>query len=58
MYRIKFCDILDALPFFHPCSGREVERMQYLIDFFIAVGAQVVGYFLCKWLDHDNSKGE
>lgn len=32
--------------------------MQYLIDFFIAVGAQVVGYFLCKWLDHDNSKGE
>lgn len=33
--------------------------MQYLIDFCVAVGAQVVGHFLCKWLDHDeDSKGE
>ena len=33
--------------------------MQYLIDFCVSVGAQVVGYFLCKWLDPDHgSKGE
>jgi len=32
--------------------------MQYFANFFISVGAQVAGYFLCKWLDPDNRKGE
>ena len=47
------------LPFFHPRSGREVSSVEYLINFFVSVGAQLVSHFLCKWLDPDNeSKGE
>ena len=46
------------LPSTHPGSGREVKRMVYLINFFVSVGAQVVGHFLCKWLDPDMSEGE
>lgn len=32
--------------------------MVYLIEFLVSVAAQVVGYFLCKWLDPDNRKGQ
>ena len=32
--------------------------MTYFINFIVSVGAQVVGYFLCKWLDPDNHKGK
>jgi len=32
--------------------------MAYLIEFLVSVAAQVVGYFLCKWLDPDNRKGQ
>ena len=32
--------------------------MGFLIDFFVSVGAQVAGYFLCKWLDPDDHEGE
>ena len=47
------------LPFFHPRSGREVSRVEYLINLLVSVGAQVIGHFLCKWLDPDDSgKGE
>ena len=27
--------------------------MAYLIELIVSVGAQVLGYFLCKWLDPD-----
>ena len=32
--------------------------MAYLIELIISVGAQVIGYFLCKWLDPDKRKGK
>lgn len=32
--------------------------MEYLVSFLISVGAQVASYFLCKWLDQDDEKGE
>ena len=32
--------------------------MAYLIEFLVSVAAQVVAYFLCKWLDPDNRKGQ
>ena len=31
--------------------------MAYLIEFLVSVAAQVVGYFLCKWLNGLFSKG-
>ncbi len=52
----NFYVILSLLPFFHPRSGREVNGVEYIINFFVSVGAQVVGYFLCKWLDPDNKR--
>ena len=27
--------------------------MEYLMSFLVSVGAQVIGHFLCKWLDPD-----
>ena len=32
--------------------------MEYLMSFLVSVGAQVIGHFLCKWLDPDDEKGE
>ena len=32
--------------------------MAYLIELIVSVGAQVIGYFLCKWLDQDKRKGK
>ena len=58
LYPGGLCVILWVLPFIHPGSGREVRSMTYLVEFLIAVGAQVVGHFLCKWLDPDQEKGE
>ena len=55
----NFCVILSLLPLSIPSSGKEVSSLIYLINFIVSVAAQVVGYFLCKWLDPDNKhKGE
>ena len=32
--------------------------MAYFIELIVSVGAQVIGYFLCKWLDPDKRKGK
>ena len=32
--------------------------MEYLMSFLVSVGAQVIGHFLCKWLDPDKRKGK
>ena len=32
--------------------------MAHLIELIVSVGAQVIGYFLCKWLDPDKHKGK
>ena len=32
--------------------------MAYLIELIVSVGAQVIGYFLYKWLDPDKRKGK
>ena len=39
-------------------SGEGVSILGYIADFCISVAAQVVGYFLCKWLDRDSHKGK
>ena len=31
--------------------------MEYLMSFLVSVGAQVIGHFLCKWLDPRDEKG-
>ena len=36
---------------------KEVISMEYIITIFLAVMAQVIGHYVCKWLDrqhHDN----
>ena len=40
-----------------PKSGnrREVGALTYLLAFFMAVAAEVAGYYICKWLDRHNS---
>ena len=38
-------------------SRKEVSTMEYIITVFLAVMAQVIGHYVCKWLDrqhHDN----
>lgn len=43
------CDILIVLL---TLSGRkEVTFLELLISFFLSVGASVVAYYICKWLD-------
>ena len=32
--------------------------MAYLIELIVSVGAQVIGYFLCKRFDPDKRKGK
>lgn len=32
--------------------------VEYIVSFIVSVGAQVLGHFLCKWLDPDMNKGE
>lgn len=36
-------------------SGKEVGSLEYVIAFFISVVAGVVSYYLCKWLDRDDT---
>lgn len=39
------------------CIRKEVISMEYIITIFLAVMAQVIGHYVCKWLDrqhHDN----
>ena len=48
----KGCVILVALPFSHSGNRREVDTMDtILINFIVAVAAQVAATYLCKWLD-------
>ena len=50
--RGKGCVILVALPFSHSGNRREVDTMDtILINFIVAVAAQVAATYLCKWLD-------
>ena len=41
----------------HSGIRKEVISMEYIITIFLAVMAQVIGHYVCKWLDrqhHDN----
>ena len=38
-----------ALP--PPSNGKEVKRMAELLDFLLAVAANVLSCYICKWLD-------
>lgn len=31
--------------------------MKELVNFFVGVMASVAGYYICKWLDHNNKNG-
>ena len=30
---------------------KEVELMEYIVNFVISVAADVIGYYICKWVD-------
>ena len=48
----KGCVILALRPFSHSGNRREVDTMDtILINFIVAVAAQVAATYLCKWLD-------
>jgi len=35
-------------------SGRrEVDAVEYVLAFLVSIGAGVVSYYICKWLDRD-----
>ena len=54
--RLCYTDIAALLR--SPCRGKEVEsQMDNLIAFFQTVVAEVVAYYLCKWLDSLMCKG-
>ena len=59
LYCVRACVILVALPFSHSGNREEVSHtmIQVLIDFIVAVAAQVTAYYLCKWLN-DHHKGK
>ena len=40
-----------------PCRGKEVNLVENFITFFQTVAAEVVAYYLCKWLDSLMCKG-
>ena len=41
-----------ALPsFLRPVSGKEVNSMYAVRNFFLSVGAGVISYYVCQWLD-------
>ena len=53
-----FCAILSLRPFsMSPKRGKEVAPMNGFVTFIQTVGAQVVAYYLCKWLDSLIGKG-
>ena len=54
----RICYTKDAA-LLHSGNRREVSHrmIQVLIDFIVAVAAQVTAYYLCKWLN-DHPKGK
>ena len=54
----RICYTKNAAPL-HSGNRREVSHtmIQVLIDFIVAVAAQVTAYYLCKWLN-DHHKGK
>ena len=41
-----------ALPsFLRPLSGKKVNSMDEARNFFLSVGAGVISYYVCQWLD-------
>ncbi len=41
-----------ALPsFLRPLSGKKVNSMDKARNFFLSVGAGVIPYYVCQWLD-------
>lgn len=47
---VKLWVIIALLPY--PIrQGKGVNTLAYLITFFVAVGAEMAGHYLCKWLD-------
>lgn len=58
MYCVRSYVILTVLPFHYSRSREEVDSDGIPHEFFGSVGAQVIGHFLCKWLDPDDEKGE
>lgn len=39
----------------HSGNRRGVYRLELIISFMVSVMAKIVGYYLCKWLDRDDS---
>ena len=37
--------------FLRPVSGKEVNPMDEVRNFFLSVGAGVISYYVCQWLD-------
>ena len=37
--------------FLRPISGKEVNSMDEVRSFFLSVGAGVISYYVCQWLD-------
>ena len=61
MHQIARCRFLcytgSAALLRSPCRGKEVVNMPSFIAFFQTVAAEVVAYYLCKWLDSLFFKG-
>ena len=58
LYCVRACVILALRPFSDPpVAERRWKSMNTIITFFQSVGAQVVAYYLCKWLDSLLGKG-
>lgn len=36
-------------------SRKEVNDVEYILGVLMAVLAHVIGYYVCKWLDHHDS---
>ena len=51
---VEFC-IIFPLPF-ESWQQEEVGCVEMIVNFFVSVGAGVICYYICKWLDR-HSKG-
>ena len=40
-----------------PGSGKGVDALDFLLDFFVSVGASIIGNYVSKWLDR-HRKGQ
>ena len=49
--RVSKFVIMASPSFLRPVSGKEVNSMDEVRSFFLSVGAGVISYYVCKWLD-------